>query len=249
VVGISSEIQHENFINLVDKNLPGLGYNYEEGVTQKKPESPYQGGEVLVPSSSGKSQVSIAFQGAAIGSKDAPALAILREVLGGGRQLRAHSFHHRVLTSLLNRNVTSQPFVHESYAFNYNHSDSGLFGVVAIGDEGSVNKLVDLLISQIHATKNISDSQFEIARNLAKARVLRELESSHGTLNFFSRQLLGSEGKITPPNQYVSSIESVTKQQLIDVAKKIFSSQSSFAASGDIENVVSHVQIQKKLNN
>jgi len=64
---------------------------------------------------------------------------------------------------------------------------------------------------------------------------------------FFSRQLLGSDGKITPPNQYVSSIESVTKQQVIDVAKKIFSSQSSFAAYGDIENVVSHSQIQKKL--
>ncbi|MBN3286716.1 QCR2 protein, partial [Polyodon spathula] len=194
----------------------------------------YRGGEVREQNADSLVHAAVVAEGAAVGSAEANAFAVLQHVLGAGPYIKRGTN----VTSKLSQGVakaTTQPF--DITAFNASYSDSGLFGFYTISQAGVAGDVIKTAMAQIKAVAQggVTAADMTRAKNQLKARYLMSMESTEGLLDEIGAQALAS-GTCVQPESAAQKIDSVSADDIVNAAKKFVAGKKSMAASGNLGN-------------
>ncbi|RXM36321.1 Cytochrome b-c1 complex subunit 2, mitochondrial [Acipenser ruthenus] len=194
----------------------------------------YRGGEVREQNADSLVHAAVVAEGAAAGSAEANAFAVLQHMLGAGPYIKRGTN----VTSKLSQGVakaTTQPF--DTTAFNVSYSDSGLFGFYTISQAGVAGDVIKAAMAQIKAVAQggVTAADVTRAKNQLKARYLMSMESTDGLLDEIGAQALAS-GTCVQPESAAQKIDSVSANDIVNAAKKFVAGKKSMAASGNLGN-------------
>ena len=161
--------------------------------------------------------VAIAYKIPAFNNPDQVALSALSELISSGKSSK--------LQELL---VDKKKMVNQVYAYNMELKDPSIFLFLAICNPGikakDVEKEILGLIKRIK-DGDISDAEVEKVKTNTKADFIFSMESSSSVANLFGGYF--ARGDIKPLSLYEDSINKLTKEDIIRVAKKYLIKKNS----------------------
>ncbi|VEU19413.1 DEKNAAC100405 [Brettanomyces naardenensis] len=182
----------------------------------------------------------VGYEGVPIGSDEVYKLATLQMLIGGGVSFSAggpgKGMYARAYTRILNQ----YGFVESCKSFIHNFTDSGLFGIslscIPQADKVMADLIgyeLALLMDHDVGKGGISDNEVSRAKNQLKSSLMMNLESKMVQLEDMGRQIQVF-GKKVDVQEMCSKIDSVTRSDLIEVAKKILTgSEPTIVVQGD----------------
>jgi len=240
----SGNVEHEAFVKLVQSNFGSFKGKTGEKAKADKPE--FIGGDVRI-ATEGDTHFAIAYEGAKVGDKDAYAFGTLQFLLGGANSDTVDAIGNGASSKLFRAVGGDQQWVKEVSAFNFNYSDSGLFGIYAIAEPGHASKLAKGVTGGIKSVlQSIDEASLLAAKKRYKADLYAQTDSRTGAMDFLAVQALNSE-KVDGVEAAVQAVESVTLADLPRVAQKVFSQKPTVVAIGDVANISPAEVIQKHL--
>jgi predicted Zn-dependent peptidase len=149
--------------------------------------------------------------------EDQVALTALSELLSSGK------------SSLLQKKLVDEKrLVNTIYAYNMDLKDPGLFMFMAVANEGvdakEIEKEILDTIAQIQKGK-ITQKEIDKIKINTKADFIFSLESSSEVASLYGSYLV--RGNIQPLLDYESKVEKLTKEDLVNVAKKYLTKGNS----------------------
>lgn len=150
-------------------------------------------------------------------SKDQIELSILSYILSNGK------------SSILVENLVNKEKIAQSvYAYNMDLKDEGLFIFMAVGNENvKAETLQDAMLKQIDDIKNgkIDDDMIKKAKLNIKSDFIHSLENSSSVASLYGSYF--ARGDIKPLLEYEDNFDKITKDDIVNVAKKYFISTAS----------------------
>ncbi len=150
-------------------------------------------------------------------SNDQVALSALSELLSSGKSSK--------LQKIL---VNDKKMVNQIYGYNMENKDPSIFMFLAVANPGikaeDIEKELLAIIEEIR-NGNVSDEEVEKIKTNTKADFIFSLESSSNIANLFGGYL--AKGDLTPLLNYEENIDKLTKEDIIDVAKKYLVKEKS----------------------
>ncbi len=150
-------------------------------------------------------------------SNDQVALSALSELLSSGKSSK--------LQKIL---VNDKKMVNQIYGYNMENKDPSIFMFLAVANPGikaeDIEKELLAIIEEIK-NGNVSDEEVEKIKTNTKADFIFSLESSSNIANLFGGYL--AKGDLTPLLNYEENIDKLTKEDIIDVAKKYLVKEKS----------------------
>lgn len=145
-------------------------------------------------------------------SKDQIELSILSYILSNGK------------SSILVENLVNKEKIAQSvYAYNMDLKDEGLFIFMAVGNENiKAEILQDAMLKQIDDIKNgkIDDDMIKKAKLNIKSDFIHSLENSSSVASLYGSYF--ARGDIKPLLEYEDNFDKITKDDIVNVAKKYF---------------------------
>ncbi len=161
--------------------------------------------------------IAIAYKIPAFNNPDQVALSALSELLSSGKSSK--------LQELL---VDKKKMVNQVYAYNMELKDPSIFLFLAVGNPGvkaeDIEKEILGLIKKIKGG-DISDEEVKKVKTNTKADFIFSMESSSSVANLFGGYF--ARGDIKPLINYEDSINKLTKEDIIKVAKKYLVEKNS----------------------
>ena len=199
-------------------------------------DSKYTGGgfQLQTETVDGFTRVALAFEVGGWHSDDLVPTCVLQTLLGGGNSFSAggpgKGMYSRLYREVLNR----YHWAESAEAFTSFHAESGLIGI-----SGSSAPLKSLDVTRVLAehfgklaTQPVTDEELDRARNMLKCNVLTQLESRLVLFEDIGRQIL-TYGKREDSHTMSEKIDSVTKEDIMVIARKAISSPPTLATVGD----------------
>jgi len=150
-------------------------------------------------------------------SKDQVALSALSELLSSGKSSRLQ----KVL-------VDEKKMVNQVYGYNMENKDPSIFMFLAVGNPGikaeDIEKEILSIIENIKKG-DVAKSDVDKIKTNTKADFIFSLESASNLTNLFGGYF--AKGSIEPLLSYEENINKLTKQDIIDAAKKYLVEQTS----------------------
>lgn len=230
---VGHDVNHDELLRNVKDLFGGLprGQNSSNGAPAK-----YSGGEAHRNTANGLTYASLVSEGASLFHANLPVLTVLQRLLGSGPYLKWGS---NQVSSRLNKAATSVtgdgPLMIN--ALNISYSDSGLFGFHAISTPQTITPVLKAAVHQITSIskEGVSAEDLERAKIQAKAGALMLDESHNDYVDDLVKQIAFS-GSYTPIEESVAKIDSVTADQVSQVAKSLLSGKATLAVTGDISS-------------
>jgi len=245
VVVAVGDVSHDEFVEKTSESFKNLSSHG----TFAKTSSEYVGGDSRFVADSNSTHLAIGFSGASWTDKDFLALGVLQFLLGGGKAL-SRDGPGKGLASRFNRNIIekSKGDIHEISTFNFNYSDTGLFGIYGVTNGGKGSQLVEQVVKEISSLQSGSVDAKDFARAKAqfKADLLFNNETKPSLLEFVGIHALAKD-KVLVPNDYVKGIDSLTVEDVKSAAKRVFKSKPSISAIGNVWNVPTREHVQSAL--
>lgn len=245
-VGGAGVENHEEFVEMVQNKLSFIPHLGNAADPNFRPMAQYRGGEQRIASDSNTMDIAVCFQGASWTDADVSALQIAATLVGNSNSFAEQTRSSSHLRSA--RNVTGvHNFVDSFGSINQHFSDSGLFGLRISGQSSNANELVDVLVNEFTALRdNVTDDELRAAKGTLKLKMLMGLERQSDRLSE-TMQNIRTYGRVVHPS-YVSTIESVTAQQVRDAVAKVMGTKVTFvAAGGDVGALLSLSELEAKL--
>ncbi|KAA0050857.1 hypothetical protein IC582_008069 [Cucumis melo] len=239
----ASGVDHEELLSIAEPLLSDLPK--VPGV--KVPESAYVGGDYRRQADCGSTHVALAFEvpGGWHKEKDAIVLTVLQMLMGGGGSFSAggpgKGMHSRLYLRVLNEYQQIQSFS----AFNSIFNNTGLFGIYACTGSNFVAKAVDIAASElisIATPGQVSQVQLNRAKESTKSAVLMNLESRMIVSEDIGRQIL-TYGERKPVEHFLKAVDSITLNDITNIAQKVISSPLTMASYGDVINVPTYESV------
>lgn len=188
----------------------------------------YSGGEFKKKKKLEQVNLVMGFKGLSYMDPNYYSAQILAMILGGGMSSR-----------LFQEVRENRGLAYSIYAFNYNHCDSGLFGIYAGTTPDKANELISATRDEIKKIcEKISDKELQRVKTQFSASLLMAKESTSTRM-----QKLGSDilvlNKIQSSEEIMKKISAVKKSNVTDLAQKIFTGKSTFAAIGQVDKIES----------
>jgi predicted Zn-dependent peptidase len=140
--------------------------------------------------------------------------SVLMTILGGGMSSRLfyQLRERRGLCYYIHSG--SEPFSETGYVY----TRAGL-----TVDAKKINEALKVIIDEHQkiATGELKDEEIKKAKEMVKGRLILSLEDTHDLASFVGRKLI-FEGKIVEPQEVIKKIDAITKEEIIDLAKKLF---------------------------
>ncbi|CAH0559087.1 unnamed protein product [Brassicogethes aeneus] len=191
--------------------------------------------------------VMIGLEGCSHQDKDFIPMCVLNMMMGGGGSFSAggpgKGMYTRLYTNVLNR----YHWMYSATAYNHSYSDTGLFCIHASAPPTHIRDMVEIVVKEMVAmTGNVTDQELRRAKTQLQSMLLMNLESRPVMFEDIGRQVLAT-GHRKRPQFFINEIEKVTKEDVMEVAKRLLSSQPSVAARGDLRKMPSLEYIQAGL--
>jgi predicted Zn-dependent peptidase len=161
--------------------------------------------------------IAIAYKIPNFAHPDQIALSALSELLSNGK------------SSILQKHlVDDKKMVNQIYGYNMENKDPSLFLFLAVCNPGveaeSVEKELLQIIEEIKSGK-IDEHEVQKIKNTTKADFIFSLESASNLANLFGGYF--AKGDIEPLLHYEENINKLTKEDIVEVAKKYFVPEQS----------------------
>jgi predicted Zn-dependent peptidase len=107
------------------------------------------------------------------------------------------------------------------YSFIASYIDTGLWGVYAGVSRKKVREVMELILKEIDSLKEtVTETELQRAKNQLKGNIILGLESTSSHMNNIARQEI-YYGKYYSPKEIIHMIESITLNQIKNLAEKI----------------------------
>lgn len=207
-------VKHEQLSALASKHFSGLP-STESQLSRKSAE--FTGSSITVRDDTMEDvHVVIAVEGVNWTHPDYFGMLVFQQILGswdrtiGGGKNLSSQLCETIATNDLAKSVT---------AFNTCYSDTGLFGVYAVGNPKTVEDLVFSIFREFNRVgKNALDGEIERAKSRLKASLLMALDGTTPICEDIGRQLLTVGRRLTPAEVFLR-IEAVSTQDIMRIAR------------------------------
>ncbi|MBD5398617.1 insulinase family protein [bacterium] len=162
---------------------------------------------------------------------------VLNNVLGGGMSSR-----------LFQEVREKQNLVYTIYSAMNNFRDTGCMYIYTSTDTEKINKVIDATSKEILKVceNGITEKELERAKVSYKASLLMGLESTSVRMRMLGRQMQ-HYGKLIPISENVELIDSISLQDIIMTANRVFSSTPTVTYLGNVSDVYDMDTIKSKL--
>jgi len=251
IVVAGAGIEHEKLLELADKYFGHLtvpaASDTAGNVIPGSEASLYTGGECHQPTAAtmdGLTRIAVAFELSGGWNElegDLVPACVLQVLLGGGSSFSAggpgKGMYSRLYREVLNRYY----WVEAAEAFTSFHSESGLLGIKGACPGVKSRDLTRLFCEHMAklAMFPVTDEELDRAKNMLKCNVLTQLESRLVLFEDIGRQIL-TYGKREGIGRTCERIDAVTKDDIMNIAKKALNKPPSISAVGeqkDLANV------------
>ncbi|WP_228703420.1 M16 family metallopeptidase [Aliarcobacter skirrowii] len=218
IVVVSGDIKKDEVFSLVKKNFKDIK-NKKDISNSVHMVEPVQDGErrATIYKDSSVQMIAMAYHIPNFAHKDQVALSALSQLLSSGKS----SILQKVL-------VDKKRLVNSIYAYNLELKDPGLFIFMAVANENidalKIEKEILDIIAQIQAGK-VSKKDIDKIKINTKADFIYSLESSSDVASLFGNYFV--RGNIKPLLEYEKNLESLTVEDIVNVAKKYLVSKNS----------------------
>ncbi|KAI4459343.1 metalloprotease [Holotrichia oblita] len=164
-------------------------------------------------------------------------MCVLNMMMGGGGSFSAggpgKGMYTRLYTNVLNR----YHWMYSATAYNHAYSDTGLFCIHASAPPTHLRDMVEVIIKElVGMSSNITTQELRRAKTQLQSMLLMNLESRPVVFEDIGRQVLAT-GHRKRPQYFIDEIEKITKDDILNVVKRLLSSQPSVAARGDLRKM------------
>ncbi|RXJ80453.1 peptidase M16 [Aliarcobacter skirrowii] len=218
IVVVSGDIKKDGVFSLVKKNFKDIK-NKKDISNSVHMVEPVQDGErrATIYKDSSVQMIAMAYHIPNFEHKDQVALSALSQLLSSGKS----SILQKVL-------VDKKRLVNSIYAYNLELKDPGLFIFMAVANENidalKIEKEILDIIAQIQAGK-VSKKDIDKIKINTKADFIYSLESSSDVASLFGNYFV--RGNIKPLLEYEKNLESLSVEDIVNVAKKYLVSKNS----------------------
>jgi ubiquinol-cytochrome c reductase core subunit 2 len=198
----------------------------------------YWGGQNREDADSNLAMMAFAGEGVSLASKQMPAAFVLQRIFGTTPRVKwSGSQNHGRLPKAI---AATLP-VGSNFAvsgINYNYSDCGLFGFFLAVEPSLAAKAARAAVLETAkiANGNLTDSEVKVAKQLAKADLLFSMENDATYAQSLAQSALVTGELVSTPAEAVAQIDTVTMNDVLQVAKRVVGSRTSMAAVGDLSD-------------
>jgi ubiquinol-cytochrome c reductase core subunit 2 len=228
LVGIG--VDHAELVSMAQSSLSSA----REGLsTDEETSHYYGGGEVLSPTQASLTHSAIVSKGASLGSQDVLLAGVLQHLMGVGVSVKWGGSPSRLQKA--GSEATDAPF--NACTVNLNYSDNGLFGFFVTSEPQDTEKLLRAVMQNFNsvAKGDISDADLTRAKNQLKASYLMPVEQSPSLSDDIAAQV-SLNGEYTPLTATNQKVDAITNDELIQFAKGVFGTRSTFVARGNLSS-------------
>lgn len=163
----------------------------------------------------GQSKLAISFAGPPLNHNMQTAVQVMRYALGMGSSSRLYNRLRHEMGIAYFTGVRLNVF-----------SDTGIFTILTYVDETNLQKTCDTIVEEVQALldKGISDQELERAKNMHLSDTVFNSEEPEYIANNYTRQHLLT-GNVQDLQQKIDDIRSITKENVIEAARLVFSDQ------------------------
>ncbi len=233
VVCAVGNIEHKQFVEMVKSRLGG----FQAKAHFDKDVQSYRGGFMSEKRDIEQAHVVLAFNGVRYECETYYPCQIFSTIFGGG------------MSSRLFREVREKRgLVYSVYSFSNSHTQSGLFGIYAGTTNKELQELTPVIGTEIKKICNdlVSPQELSRAKSQLKASMLMALESSSTTAEILARQML-LYNRIIPIEEMVERIEKVSQDDIMRLARQIFSSNPTYTLLGAIDQKIEYDELKQLL--
>ncbi|OUI82063.1 peptidase M16 [Gluconobacter sp. DsW_056] len=231
-IAAAGNLHHQDVVALVKEHFRDLPTHQ----TPRPRAAAYEGGELRTTRELDQAHLVMGFPSVSYMHPDHYAVMILSTLLGGGMSSR-----------LFQEIRERRGLVYSVYSFASPFSDSGLFGLYAGTGEEQAAELVPVMIDELKRLQDgLSEAELSRARAQLKSSLLMSLESTGSRCEQLARQIQVHNRPI-PTAETVGKIDAVTEDDILRVARTIFSGTPTFTAIGPVGNMPSLEDITARL--
>ena len=221
VVVAVGNIKHENFVKMVQSRMG----SYRKQTSFTIEPQIYKGGFYQETRQIEQSHVLLGFKGVEYKNPLYYPISIFSTIFGGGMSSR-----------LFQEIREKRGLVYSVYSYHSSQTSTGLFGIYAGTSDEQLNTLIPVVVDEIKKVINekVSDKELNRAKVQLKASMLMALESSSSTAEVIARQML-VHNRVIPTDEIVAKIDNVTKDDILNAAQYLFSSNPTYTLLGNLK--------------
>ncbi len=214
----SGNIKEADFTKWVENSFKNLGNN-----KIKKPhKSKYQGGIFTKEKKLEQTNLVLGFEGISYLDDDYYKSLVLSSILGGGMSSR-----------LFQEVREKRGLAYSIYAFNAGNFDSGIFGIYSATSPKKSDELLKVVMKELDKiTKNVTSTELKRAKSQITAGILMSAESNNNRSQKLGSDIL-SYDRVKSYKEIEDKILEIQKEDIVNLASKIFSSKMTFSAIGE----------------
>ncbi|MFN2494122.1 MAG: M16 family metallopeptidase [Pyrinomonadaceae bacterium] len=218
VVAAAGNIDHDSLVELVTRSFDSSTNGGPTRPASKPEQSPSPAAPILIEQKKELEQAHliIAAPWPDARSSERYAASLLASVIGGGTSSR-----------LWQTVREERGLAYSVGAGGSTFSDVGVFTIYAGTSPEHVDEVVDLSLEEMRRVvgESVSPEELAIAKDQALSSILLSLESSSARVSALARQEI-IHGRRIPPAEVIEKIEAVSLDDLLQVAREYFTSDS-----------------------
>ncbi|MCM1324276.1 MAG: insulinase family protein [Acetobacter sp.] len=218
VIAAVGKVNHDAFVKMIEERMASVPSTCDY-VADKQV---YIGGSRLECKKIEQTHLVLGFEGASYRDKDYYQYSVLSTIFGGGMSSR-----------LFQEIREKRGLVYTINSFNQALEHTGVFGIYAGTTPKELHELLPVVTDEIKKIMNepVTDVELNRAKTQIKASLLMSLESSSTTAEIIARQMLLFK-RVIPTDEIVAKIEGITKDDLLNLAQRIFVSTPTYTLLG-----------------
>lgn len=224
-------VDHDALVKLADQHFGSVSRTAESlpkiiGLDRPK----YIGGEIRVPippekqEKHNKSHIMIGFEAGGFDDPDFYILYTLNSMMGGGSSFSSGGPGKGMYTRLYRRVLNRYGWADAAETYVSSYKDSGLFGMYAKCDPGSLTELLKVMCSElIEVSRKVTVEELSRAKNQLKTSIFMNLESRSILFDDIGRQVALYNHRYTA-QELCDLIDSVSIEDLTRVTRRLLAS-------------------------
>lgn len=226
IIAVAGGVSHQEVVRLVQKELDLVGWNTSGTPANRRVQEPVSlsGAEKLrvIKKDVAQANLVLGYQSLHANHQDRYALGVMNTILGGGMSSRLYQVIRE-----------ERGLAYSTYSYQQGYSDAGYFGLYAGTAEENLKQVHALMREQVEriSSESVSQAELELALGNITGSLALRYESTMARMN----RLLGAEignGEYLSVSEVMDRFREVSLDQVLAVAQKVFSAESSLVAVG-----------------
>ncbi|XP_032825634.1 mitochondrial-processing peptidase subunit beta-like [Petromyzon marinus] len=246
VLSAAGGIRHDELVQLAQKHLGNLPFQYEGDEVPVLPICRFTGSEILVRDDKMPlAHVALAVESVGWPEADTIPLMVANTLIGNWDRSYGGGAN---LSSKLAQTLAQKSVCHSYQSFNTCYSDTGLWGTYMVCDSMGIEETIHWVQAEwMRLCTSVTDSEVTRAKNLLKTNMLLQLDGSTPICEDIGRQML-CYGRRIPLTELEARIDAVDSKVLRRVCSHyIYDKCPAIAAVGPIEQLPDYNRIRSAM--